>query len=111
MGLLLFSPHRSSQKASVQVRALTYFALQWFVFVLSALLPTPGGMVGVEAAFFFIFQAFIPRDMIAMITTGWRLLSFYLPVVLGAFTLIALPLPAMYDAVLPKTEGTRSPSS
>ena len=63
---------------------ILFFALQWIIFMLSIFIPTPGATGGAEASFYFIFYGLLPVNMIGMITAGWRLLSFYLFLGIGA---------------------------
>lgn len=61
-----------------------FFALQWMVFTLMSFVPTPGAAGGAEAAFLLVFGAVLPREVIGVATAGWRFLTFYLQLVLGA---------------------------
>lgn len=63
--------------------------LQWMVFVAALLVPSPGGMGGVEAAFLLVFANSLPDGSAGMVLLGWRLLSYYLVLVTGAFFLAA----------------------
>lgn len=74
----------------VPVRPVLFWALQWVVFTLTALLPTPGGTGGAEAAFFLIYSAFVPSHVLGLATAGWRFLTFYLQIGLGALLFAAL---------------------
>ncbi len=68
----------------VPVHPLEFFVFQWLVFTLATFIPTPGGSVGAEAAFYFIFSAFIPREIIGIATISWRFLTYYLQLGLGS---------------------------
>lgn len=74
----------------VRVDPFLFFALQWVVFTLMSFVPTPGAAGGAEAAFYLVFSAVLPRDVIGIATGGWRFLTFYLQLALGAalFTLL-----------------------
>jgi uncharacterized membrane protein YbhN (UPF0104 family) len=75
------------------------FLLQGVVFLLGTIAPTPGGMVGVEAAFYLTYRALVPGDILPLAVAAWRLLTFYSPLALGAVLFVLLrvgwsPLPA-----------------
>jgi uncharacterized membrane protein YbhN (UPF0104 family) len=60
------------------------FLLQWAVFAAALVVPTPGGMVGAEAAFYVAYAPFIPPHILPAAVAGWRLLTFYGPLGLAA---------------------------
>jgi hypothetical protein len=66
------------------VHPLHFFLFQWLVFILTILVPTPGGAVGAEASFYYIFQLFVPGDIMGLLTGLWRFLTYYLQMILGA---------------------------
>jgi glycosyltransferase 2 family protein len=68
----------------VPVQPVLFFVLQWVVFTLAALIPTPGAAGGAEAAFFLIYSPFIPANVIGLATAGWRFFTFYLLLGLAA---------------------------
>lgn len=74
------------------VEPLLFWLLQWVVFTLMALIPTPGAAGGAEAAFYLIYSAFIPAEAIALATTGWRFLTFYFQLGLAAIVFLLLNL-------------------
>jgi glycosyltransferase 2 family protein len=61
-----------------------FFFLQWIVFTLMAVVPTPGAAGGAEATFFFVYSPVLPDHILAIATAGWRLLTFYLQLGLAA---------------------------
>ena len=67
-----------------------FWVLQWVVFTLSALIPTPGGAGGAEAAFFVLYSPFIPSSAMGLVTAGWRFFSFYLLLGLAAILYMIL---------------------
>jgi len=75
---------------NVPVHPVLFFLLQWAVFWLGFLVPTPGGTIGVEAAFFFVFTAFIPESVIGVAAALWRFFTFYLLLILDALLFILL---------------------
>lgn len=74
------------------VYPMLYFVLQWMIFTLLNLVPTPGAAGGAEAAFFLVYGAFVPGSVIGLATAGWRFFTFYLPLLLAAilFPLLGL---------------------
>jgi glycosyltransferase 2 family protein len=72
------------------VQPVLFWLLQWVVFSLMALIPTPGATGGAEAAFFFIYSAFIPDSVLGLATAGWRFLTFYLQLGLGSILFFLL---------------------
>lgn len=67
----------------VPVQPVKFFILQWIVFTFGTFTPTPGGSIGVEAAFYFTYRNLIPGSMIGLVTAGWRFLTYYLQLILG----------------------------
>jgi len=67
-----------------------FFLLQWVVFTTMTMILTPGAVGGAEVSFALIYNGLIPSFAIPVVTSGWRFLTFYLPVGLGAilFSLI-----------------------
>jgi glycosyltransferase 2 family protein len=79
----------------IPVDPVLFWVLQWVVFSLMAMIPTPGAVGGAEAAFYLIYGAFLPHHVIGIATAGWRFLTFYLQLGLAAliFTLMNLHRP------------------
>ncbi len=69
---------------NLPIHPVTFFFLQWIAFTLATFVPTPGGAVGAEAAFFFLHKTIIPFDILGIITVLWRFLTFYLLLGLGS---------------------------
>ena len=74
----------------VPVDPVLFWVLQWVVFTLMSLMPTPGAVGGAEAAFFLIYSALVPGSILGLATAGWRFLTFYLQVGIGAVLFVAL---------------------
>ncbi|MEI8200407.1 MAG: lysylphosphatidylglycerol synthase transmembrane domain-containing protein [Eubacteriales bacterium] len=69
--------------------ALTLIAGQAFVCMVSSYVPTPGAMGAAEGSFALFFGLFFPNKMISLAVVLWRLITFYLPIVVGLiFTVI-----------------------
>lgn len=74
------------------VQPLLFWLLQWVVFTLMTMIPTPGAAGGAEAAFYVIYSAFIPAEAIGLATTGWRFLTFYFQLGFAAIIFLLLNL-------------------
>lgn len=68
----------------IDVNPILFFVLQWVVFTISVVTPTPGAIGGAEASFYLIFGPLLPSQSSGLITAGWRLLTFYLFLASGA---------------------------
>jgi len=69
--------------------ALTLIAGQAFVCMVSSYVPTPGAMGAAEGSFALFFGLFFPNKLISLAVVLWRLITFYLPIVVGLiFTVI-----------------------
>lgn len=77
----------------VPVQPVLFWMLQWVVFTLMTFIPTPGAAGGAEAAFFFIYSAFVPQRVIGLATAGWRFLTFYLLLALASIIFFLLGPP------------------
>ncbi len=62
--------------------------LQWMVFVVMLLTPTPGAIGGAEAAFLLVFAGSLPDGTASMVLLGWRLLTYYFMLGIGAVYLV-----------------------
>ncbi len=64
---------------------LTIIACQSFVYMISSFVPTPGAMGAAEGSYAVFMSAIYPNtSAIALSVFVWRLLTFYLPIVVGA---------------------------
>ncbi|UCC78562.1 MAG: flippase-like domain-containing protein [Candidatus Zixiibacteriota bacterium] len=61
-----------------------FFLLQWVVFSIMTMIPTPGAIGGAEVSFALVYGGLIPSFAIPVVTSGWRFITFYLPVGLGS---------------------------
>ena len=86
------------------VQPVLYWLLQWVVFTLMAFIPTPGAAGGAEAAFYLIYSAFLPAQVIGLATAGWRFLTFYLQLGLASVLFFILNLRAAGRIELPTGE-------
>jgi len=72
------------------IQPVLFWLLQWVVFTLATLIPTPGAAGGAEAAFFVIYSPFIPQAVMGVATAAWRFFTFYLLLALAALLYLAL---------------------
>lgn len=56
-----------------------------FVSLVSAFIPMPGAIGGAEISFFIVFKIFFPENLIPISILIWRLITFYLPIIVGMF--------------------------
>jgi len=80
----------------VSVSFLQVLLMQWVVFAIMLLVPTPGATGGAEAIFLLVFGSVCASDLLALLTTGWRVFSFYAPLMTGLLLwwgLLATPYP------------------
>lgn len=92
------------------VQPVLYWLLQWVVFTLMAMVPTPGAAGGAEAAFFLVYSPFIPEDVMGLATAGWRFLTFYLLLGLAAVLFFLLNLNRGEERVVLGGDSRRSGS-
>lgn len=74
----------------VPVQPVLFWLLQWVVFTLAAVIPTPGAAGGAEAAFYVIYSPFVPGGLMGLATAGWRFFTFYLLLLLAAIVYMVL---------------------
>ena len=70
------------------VDPILFFLLQWVIFTAMLFVPTPGASGGAEAAFYLVYSALLPASVVGIATAGWRLLTFYLQLSLGAILFV-----------------------
>lgn len=74
-----------------------FFAIisaQAFVLLLSSFIPLPGAIGASEGSFYLFFGIFFPPHYLAYAILAWRLITFYMPIVVGAgFTLVRRDAP------------------
>jgi glycosyltransferase 2 family protein len=67
-----------------------YWLLQYLVQAVSAVVPTPGGAGGAEAAFLLLFAPFVAGSVLMVAMSTWRLIFFYLPLTGAALVFFLL---------------------
>ncbi len=50
--------------------------------------PTPGASGGAELSFAFFFKDIVPKRLLGIYVLAWRLVSYYISLVLGAFSIV-----------------------
>lgn len=56
-----------------------------FVMLVSSFVPMPGAIGGAEISFFLVFKIFFPEDTLSIAILIWRLITFYMPIIVGMF--------------------------
>lgn len=70
---------------------VSYFQIvpaQAILLLIMTFIPTPGSGLGAEGGFLLIFNSIFKQGTINMSILFWRLYTFYLPIILGAFFLV-----------------------
>ena len=62
--------------------------VQAFLLLLMTFIPTPGSGLGAEGGFLLLFSSIFKEGTINMSILFWRMYTFYLPIIVGAFFLI-----------------------
>lgn len=62
---------------------VTLVASQAFVLMIAAFVPIPGALGAAEGSFYIFFSLFFPKNMISLAVVLWRLMTFYLPIIVG----------------------------
>lgn len=73
-----------------------FFLLQWLVFMLLNIVPTPGAIGGAEMIFMYIFKGFIPADSLALAAGYWRFVATYFQLMIAALLLMAMERPEIH---------------
>lgn len=66
---------------------LLYWGLQWLTVSFAALVPTPGGVGGAEAAFLVLYSPFMGGARLLAAMAAWRLLLYYWPALIAGISL------------------------
>ncbi len=82
----------------IQLDFFLVMAIQVLIFFLLPYLPTPGGSGAAELGFVSLFSFFVPAHLLGIYVGGWRLVTFYLNIIIGAL----LSLGILKDWVLKK---------
>lgn len=69
---------------------LLFGAMQWLVFAVSSVVPTPGGIGAIEAAYLLLYAPFLGDGLLTASLGLWRLILFYLPIAVAALLFFLL---------------------
>jgi uncharacterized protein (TIRG00374 family) len=75
---------------NISVHPIKLYISQWIIYIVGTFIPTPGGSVGVEATFYYIYKNIIPSSTIGIVTAGWRFLTYYLQLIVGVALFILM---------------------
>lgn len=67
----------------IRVDPILFFLFQWITFTLMTFIPTPGAVAGAETTFYFVYTHFIPKDVMGLMTSGWRFMTFYFHILIA----------------------------
>lgn len=62
-----------------------------YVFITGSFVPIPGGTVGIEFAFLCFYANFVPKELMPPALIMWRFITYYAPMVAGAFVYNLFP--------------------
>lgn len=62
--------------------------VQAFLLLFMTIIPTPGAGIGAEGGFLILFNSIFKEGTINLSILFWRIYTFYLPIIIGAFFLI-----------------------
>ncbi|MFW5976125.1 MAG: flippase-like domain-containing protein [Alkalispirochaetaceae bacterium] len=88
-----------------RVDPLTVILLQWILFGVMMVVPTPGASGGAEAAFLILFSGTIPAEAIGTILIGWRFVDYYLVSVVALAVVSIAGLTAETQSGKPRSHG------
>lgn len=91
----------------IELDFLLVVIIQVLIFFVLPFLPTPGGSGAAELGFVSLFSFFVPEHLLGIYVGGWRLFTFYINILIGAFlSLIELRRWAQQEKVL-KHDGNK----
>lgn len=73
-----------------KVQFIRMISASAFVSMVTAFIPLPGAAFGAEGGFYVFFEMFFPNNTVLMALIMWRLLTFYIPLIVGFFVVIFL---------------------
>ncbi len=88
---------------------MTFLLLQWMVFMVIILVPTPGAIGGAEMAFMLIFKEYLPAGMLGAAASAWRLVATYLQLLVGAALMLYFEKPSLKKHASPSEEKPSIP--
>lgn len=70
-----------------------FFLVQWMIYALMNIVPTPGAIGGAELTFNYLFKNLLPTDLLAISGSAWRFVSTYLQLMVAAILIVVLERP------------------
>ncbi|MBN2012078.1 flippase-like domain-containing protein [candidate division KSB1 bacterium] len=95
----------------IYINPFKIFVLQWFVFCLMGVIPTPGASGGAEASFFFIFHSIVPESQIGMITMLWRIQTFYVQLTLSSLLFLGISFARRFEKKIIPIKSSSKPKT
>ena len=87
--LVTFMVYKAFGQDGVSIIKIT--SAQAFLMMIMAFVPIPGAGIAAEGGFLIIFNTFFTKNTINMAILFWRMYTFYLPIIVGAFFMIIKP--------------------
>lgn len=78
-----------------KVQFIRMISASAFVSMVTAFIPLPGAAFGAEGGFYVFFEMFFPNNTVLMALILWRLLTFYMPLVVGFLVVMYLKFRGM----------------
>ncbi|MDO4754192.1 MAG: YbhN family protein, partial [Bacillota bacterium] len=78
-----------------KVQFIRMISASAFVSMVTAFIPLPGAAFGAEGGFYVFFEMFFPNNTVLMALILWRLLTFYIPLIVGFFVVMYLKFKGM----------------
>lgn len=78
-----------------KVQFIRMISASAFVSMVTAFIPLPGAAFGAEGGFYVFFEMFFPNNTVLMALILWRLLTFYIPLVVGFLVVMYLKFRGM----------------
>lgn len=73
-----------------KVQFIRMISASAFVSMVTAFIPLPGAAFGAEGGFYVFFEMFFPNNTVLLALILWRLLTFYIPLIVGFLVVVFL---------------------
>jgi len=77
----------------MQPHPVEFFLIQWLLFTLMNIVPTPGAIGGAEVGFALLFKGVVPSELLAISGSAWRFVATYLQLIVAAGIMIFIEKP------------------
>ena len=77
----------------LQPHPIKFLLLQWLLFTLMNIVPTPGAIGGAEIGFALIFKGVVPPGLLALSVSAWRFVATYLQLIVAAIIMVFIEKP------------------